>query len=90
MPKIYVRASKLKVLKRNTMHDADHYKRWLAEQIEVLVAHQSMWSEPDYAFVRSHAQAIVEICEQAIAVTEANGPRLVEEIDSKTGDDFLM
>lgn len=56
------------------MHDTDHYKRRLAEQIEVLVAHQPASTYPDYPFVRNHAQAIVQICEQAEALLSAPTP----------------
>jgi hypothetical protein len=47
------------------MHDANHYKRCLEEQIQLLVAHQSSNPEPDYEFVRNHAHAIVQICDEA-------------------------
>jgi hypothetical protein len=47
------------------MHDADHHKRCLNEQIEILVAHRAASPEPDYLFVRNHARAIIQICDQA-------------------------
>ena len=48
-----------------SMLDAEHYKRCLDEQLGVLLAHQSESQETDYAFIRDHAQAIVQICDQA-------------------------
>jgi hypothetical protein len=49
------------------MLEADHYKRYIDEQLEVLVAHNASSKEPDYLFIRHHAEAIMQICDQAKA-----------------------
>lgn len=56
------------------MLDSDHYQRCLEEQIGVLVAHHTSGGEPDYTFIRDHAHAILQLCEQAMAEQEVLPP----------------
>ena len=58
------------------MQDADHHKRCLNEQIEILVAHRAASPEPDYLFVRNHAQAIIQICDQAAMLGVGHAQRV--------------